>query len=361
MAARALSFVLYYSGGLWVFERLNRRAGPQCLVVNYHRIVSESLGYHDIAVNPASFRRQLDFMRARGYRFLSLGQYEAYLEGRFQLEGDSILLTFDDGYRDNYLEAFPVLQEFGIPATVFLCTGSIETDTLLWWDRVVRVVRALRREGTASIEPSLDIPQHAAEMLDQGLRDSDAHGSIVIANLIDWLKSRPATEREEALSAMERMVPVLADEGLMLTWDMVREMYAAGIAFGAHSVTHPVFSEISPEAATREITESKHSIESQLGGEVTAFAYPYGKHGYFDGSTVDALRSAGIKWAFTTENGVNTPQSDCYTLLRDGLRDVPKYLLAVRLAGVFEHPAFAKLRSLIEGRRQDPQDAQNQA
>ncbi len=308
MAARALAFVLYYSGGLWVFERVDRtrRTGYRCLVINYHRIVCESLGYHDIAVSPAIFRSHLEYMVGRGFRFLSLQEYQAYLEGQLALECDSVLLTFDDGYRDNYESAFPILDELGIPAVVFLCTGSIQTPELLWWDRVVRVVRSLRHAGTTSIDADADIPKRAFEMLEQSLQGGDRRASIRIARMIDWLKDRSASSREDILLALERVAPDMADEGLMLTWDMVREMQAGGIAFGAHSVTHPIFSELTPQAARYEIVESKRCIEDRLGLPVTAFAYPYGKHGYFDTSTVVALREAGIKWAYTTENGVNT-------------------------------------------------------
>ena len=146
MAARAASFALYYSGGLWLYEAWHRRfePAPRCMVINYHRVVSEPLGYHDIAVAPETFRSHVSYMVGRGLHFLSLARYHAYLSGEFELEGDSILLTLDDGYRDNYSAAFPILREFDIPATVFLCTGPLQSGTPLWWDRAVLAVRAVR-------------------------------------------------------------------------------------------------------------------------------------------------------------------------------------------------------------------------
>jgi peptidoglycan/xylan/chitin deacetylase (PgdA/CDA1 family) len=349
MAARALSFVLYYSGGLWVYESLDRRAkrGPRCTVVNYHRVVSESPGYHDIAVAPETFRSHLTYMLRRGYRFLSLSQFHAYLGGEFTLEGNSILLTLDDGYRDNYASAFPVLRELGIPATVFLCTGPIETGKALWWDRAAQVVRSARANGSHPAEGHADVPDEARAMLHSASSGSDEHASAVIGSLIDWLKERPAAERESILEALEESAGPSTDAGLMLTWDMVREMRDAGIDFGAHSVTHPVFSDISPGEASAEILESKRTIEEHLGEEVTSFAYPYGKWGYFDDATVVALQTSGIGWAYTTENGVNAPGSDPYRLRRNGIRDIPHYFLAVRLAGVFESPAVMAVRSRL--------------
>ena len=358
IAAQVASFILYYSGGLWVFERVNRKSTPghRCLVVNYHRVASESPGYRDIAVNPATFRSHLEYMLGRGYQFLSLNDYQAYLAGELTLEGDSILLTLDDGYRDNYTAAFPILQELGVPAAVFLCTGSIETTTLLWWDRVARVVRSTRREGVHAVHANEGVPEQVWLMLERSLEGSDERASAMISKLVDWLKAQPADERERIIATMENAAPPSAEEPLMLTWDMVREMHGEGISFGAHTVTHPVLSELTPEATRSEILESKRRIEDNLGTEVAAFAYPYGKGGYFNTSTVDALRAAGLRWAYTTENGLNTPQSDPYTLRRNGLRDIPRYFLAVRLAGVFEHPVLARLRSRIEGSRSMQED-----
>jgi len=129
----------------------------------------------------------------------------------------------------------------------------------------------------------------------------------------------------------------------MLDWDMVREMQAARITFGSHSVTHPDFSCLTLEEAREEVSESRRRIEEHLGSPVTAFAYPYGKRGSFDDSTIAVLRDARYRWAFTTENGQYGPRADPFTLRRDDVRDVPAYVLAVRLSGVFEHPMLRQV------------------
>jgi hypothetical protein len=116
--ARTLSALLYFTGGLWLFERLDRgrRPEPRCTVLSYHRIARDPLGYHDIAVAPATFRKHLEYMLRHGFRFLSLSQYHEYLAGERPLDGDSVLITFDDGYRDNFTNAFPILQELVVRA-----------------------------------------------------------------------------------------------------------------------------------------------------------------------------------------------------------------------------------------------------
>jgi peptidoglycan/xylan/chitin deacetylase (PgdA/CDA1 family) len=350
--ARAASFLLYYSGGLRLFERIARgkRPAPRCTVLSYHRVADDRPGYRDISVSPATLRSHLAYLRRRGYGFLSLSEYHAWLSGERVLECDSVLVTFDDGYRDNYSAAFPVLREFGIPAAVFLCTGPIETGTLLWWDRVAGAVRALRDAGEASAPAGPDLPAEIAEALRAGLEGDTRRASLAIGDLVDLLKASPAEDRERTIAALERLAPPLHAGDLMLTWDMVREMHAAGIGFGAHSVTHPAFAGLSAEEARSEIAGSVSAIERELGEPVTAFAYPYGKEHFIGASTAAALRASGIRWAYTTENGWNAPGADPLALRRNGMRDVPAYVLAARVAGVFEHPALAGLRSRVEGR-----------
>ncbi len=348
--ARAASFVLYFSGGLRVFERVDRgtRPTPRCVVISYHRVAWEQPGYHDIAVTPRTFRRHLEYLVRHGYGFLSLSQYHEYLAGQRTLDRDSVLITFDDGYRDNYTAAFPVLRDLGVPAAVFLCTGPIETNALLWWDRVALAVRSLRRVGVAGVDTDRELPEQVSALLLPALKGSDRRASAAIGHLVDFLKARPSDEREKIIVALERDAPLDSDRELMLTWDMVREMHRAGIEFGAHTVTHPVLSRLTVESARSEIADSKRSIERNVGVTVTAFAYPYGKSDYFDASTVDALRECGLLWAYTTENGRNDGRSDPLALRRNGMRDVPVHLLATRLAGVFEQPLLARLRARIE-------------
>ncbi len=348
--ARVASFLLYYSGGLRIFEHLDRRrrSGPRCTVIVYHRIAWTPLGYHDVCVSPGRFRDHLEYMVRHGYAFLSLEQYQEYLAGRLALDRDSVVVSFDDGYRDNYTAAFPLLKELGIPAAVFLCTGPLETGDPLWWDRIGDVVRECRRVGVRSTVADPDVPAPLAAVFARALVASDRRASAEIGRLVDLVKGLSTPERERTVAALERQAPLGDASSPMLTWDMVREMHAAGITFCAHSVTHPDFSRLAPEEARGEIGASKRSIEDQLGVPMTAFAYPYGKQRFFNASTIDALRENGFHWAYTTENGVNDPHTSPYALRRDGMRDVPAYVLAVRLAGVFEHPMLDRLRSRIE-------------
>jgi hypothetical protein len=196
-----------------------------------------------------------------------------------------------------------------------------------------------------------DIPKRIAQGLVRCLRGNDGAASRAVGAVIDQLKALPSEQRDRIVAAMESVWPPRRQDDLLVTWNMVREMHAAGVGIGAHSVTHPDFSRITRETAVLEAGGSKRSIEEHLGVQVDSFAYPYGKETYYDPAAIDAVKECGFRWAFTTENGRNEPGADPYTLRRDGMRDVPAYMLAVRLAGVFERPMLRRLRWLAEGRR----------
>lgn len=351
--ARVLSFALYYSGALWLFERLDRgrKPGPRCTVLSYHRIADERVGYRDIAVSPEAFRNHIGHLTGRGYRFLTLHEYTEYIAGRLTLDCDSVLLTFDDGYRDNFAAALPILRAAGAHATIFVVTGAIEDGAALWWDRVTSIVRALRTSSDPVVDTAGGIPEGIARSLPEARGGDDRAACQAIASMVDAMKPLSATDREVVLVALEALVPSLPALDLMLTWDMLEKMREAGFDVGAHTVTHPMLSLVAVQEAVAEITGSKRMLEQRLGTPVTSFAYPYGKADMFTDETIIALENAGFACAFTTENGRDEPGAYPYRLRRNGMRDAPAYVLAVRMSGLFEHPALSRARSWIERRR----------
>jgi hypothetical protein len=127
------------------------------------------------------------------------------------------------------------------------------------------------------------------------------------------LKPLPEAERLAAVAALQEELgrgdPATA-AALMLDWDRVRAMRDAGVRFGAHTVTHPILSRVAPERARDEVVRSKRTIEAELGEEVRFFAYPNGRPGDYDETTVQALRAAGYRAALTTSFGANEAGDD---------------------------------------------------
>jgi peptidoglycan/xylan/chitin deacetylase (PgdA/CDA1 family) len=330
--AVAASAVLHYTGLLRLYERVMRaRSGPRAFILLYHRVSDGDPCCRNMSISPRLFRKQIAYLAHSRYRPISLTTLLDYLEGRTELTEDSIAVTFDDGYRDNFTMAYPILQEFQVPATIFLTTGLIDSQEAPWWDRVGRAIARLGRNCTPVQCPDPRIPAATWRQVRAAARVSRRRELVRATEIVESLKSFGGCQREQIVAALEGLVVAESDMPLMLTWEMIRQMRGELISFGSHTVTHPVLSRINAAEARRELSDSKRRIESMLGEEVPFFAYPNGAATDFSPQTIDLVREAGFKLALTTVSGTNDRHVNPRALKRYGAPNVPAYALATRL------------------------------
>jgi peptidoglycan/xylan/chitin deacetylase (PgdA/CDA1 family) len=275
-------------------------------ILVYHRVNDERDPFFP-ATPVDVFAGQMAYLASR----FNVCRLDDALEGlrAGRLPGRALVITFDDGYRDNYLNAFPVLARLGLPATILLATGVIGSDRVLWHDRVFAAFRETRREALEGFVPDggrLPLGTLAErlaaqrEVLRHLWRVPDDRRTAEIDRLVERLGTADRTS-----------IP-----GLMLSWDEVRVMHAGGIGFGAHTVSHPVLSMVPRARAVEEIRHSKETIECVLGAPVRAFAYPVGRRGDFTDETKQFLRETGYACALSTLPGVNGSEQDPFELRR---------------------------------------------
>lgn len=278
-------------------------------ILAYHMISDSPNGFYP-EVSTRNFERQINHLK-RNYHIISLEEIaERIRTGRTVRRCAAI--TFDDGFRDNYEKAYPILRRHQIPATIFLTTGCIDTGTLPWfiWFRFLFKNAARKRvnielEGQ-TLSFSLEGPPEKRTASDQIMR---------------YLQCCPDQERLSILNELPSMLGVESADSprsLMLTWDQIREMSRSGINFGAHTITHPVLSRISPEMIRYEIEGSKTAIEEHIGRPVKTFAYPFGRKQHYPSDTPLLLRDLGFECAVTTEPGGNSGSDSVYELKRSG-------------------------------------------
>jgi len=281
-----------------------RRPTPVLHILQYHRVNDDCdpfLG--GLAVE--SFRAQMRYV-ARNFPLLSLDQVA---EKNFSPQhGYYVAVTFDDGYRDNFLCAFPILKQFSIPATIFLATSYIGAE-LPWYDQVRLAFKLTTR-------------QHFSVTVANGpggaLQDTPRRLQTM-EQALGWLRGLPDQERQPALNALFEALgvpPGITLPNQMLQWDDIRQMTKHKISFGAHTMTHPVLSKIPASQMKREIEGSKRAIESRLQLPVSHFAYPFGQSQDFNGQAKQAVQDAGFKTAVTTIWGLNQPDDDPLELKR---------------------------------------------
>lgn len=263
-------------------------------VLAYHRIRNPA-GFPFfapvISATPSGFRRQMDIV-ADKFNPISLADLHSWLDGKSQLPPRAALITFDDGYRDNLEFALPILQERGLPAVVFLATDYIDRDRPFFWDAAAFCFR------------NTDLSH--ADLPIMGIRSWTSSSSMSM-EWIEAVKRVPAGQKEEAVEqlgeALGVRMPHDAYAGELLTWDEVRAMTDRGVSFGSHTLTHPILTQLPPDQALRELTESRRRIQDELEVPVRSLAYPNGTPADFS-SAIEALaQEAGYAAAFTLVPG----------------------------------------------------------
>lgn len=265
-------------------------------VLAYHRVAEPSFFLPNISASPAGFRAQMELVK-EVFNPVSLGDLARWLRGEGDLPHSPLLVTFDDGYRDNLTRALPVLRDLGVPASVFLTSGHIGTGSPLPWDLMAYAFGRTERE-------SADLPLLGPTALAMEARDGAAQRFVERAKELTEAERKPVFKG--ALRALGVEVESGAFEGLYLTWDDVREMAAEGVEFASHTCTHPILTRVPEERARSEIRKSKERIEEETGRKVDAFAYPNGLTGDFSAGLMEVLREEGFESAFTLVPG---PQS----------------------------------------------------
>ena len=286
--------------GLGVLRVLEMfRSKPGILIVNHHRVGDPASSRFDRDVFSATtdaFDRQLKYFK-RYFPVVSGEELEDLVSGRTPLKRTHVAITFDDGYRDDYVTSFQVLKANGCTAAFFLVPEYVGTSTIPWWDEIAYLVRnSPQQQITLTIPVPLTVTlQQDREVairtvLRHYKRADNHHGNRLLAELREQARCElPAVGRR------------------FITWEEAREMRDAGMMIGSHTQTHGILGQMTPQAQEWELAESRKNIEANIGGEVRGLAYPVGIRGSFDKTTEEIARSLGYKLCFSFYGGVNTP------------------------------------------------------
>jgi peptidoglycan/xylan/chitin deacetylase (PgdA/CDA1 family) len=293
--------------GRWPGFRLEKRQQPSARILYYHRVNDDNDPFSP-AISTALFEAEMRFLQSH-YRVVSLPELLRKLAG--EVTEPVLAITFDDGYRDNYQCAFPILQRYGLPATIFLTTGSMDTGESLWFEQLALAVKNTTRE-------SIDLETTPARRIWLRTHTERLDGNAAIFSV---LRRLPDPERRRLLADVLGQLAV-ADHGerlrKMLTWDEARLMSTKGIAFGGHTVNHPFLSRLTSDGIRWEVSECKRRIEDELQLPADYFAYPNGREEDFGLANKALIQEAGYRAAVTTIWGVNYSSTDPFELRRGG-------------------------------------------
>lgn len=269
-------------------------------IVTFHKVLPQkdkNRYYLDnIVVTPDELRWFIEYCQ-RYYYCGSLVQSYHYWKAGGR-DKPCLAITFDDGQLDNYLYAFPVLQDTGITATFFVPVHNVNEKKPLWYDvlgwsvcssfhdqqKWSWITERIELEKKVDKNGSLDLPGIARQ-------------AIILAKQLD---GEGLKELVDYLYSDEVEFPYW---GNVMTWEMVRDLHEHGHEIGSHSCTHPILTKCSAKALRSEIFDSKKNIESKLRSRVESFCYP---NGDYNDKIVKVVRDAGYRYGVTTRWGLNT-------------------------------------------------------
>lgn len=303
-------------------------------ILMLHRVrqdtMSEFNPNRDMAVEPRFLEAFIVDAIQRGYMFVSLDELKnkilAGSGGRF------LSLTFDDGYRDNFITAYPLLKRLGVPFTIYVTTSFPDGTALLWWDAIER---AIRNNDNITLADGQVIPcLNAREKID------------AFDRLRTLIMSLPRQRLRENIDAMfegmyfdwERICAAEA-----LSWDEICVMARDPlVTIGAHTVTHPVLASLTTEHALFEMQHSRQRIEASVGLPVQHFCYPFGSRNEVGLREFEMAKALGFQTATTTRWG------NIFKAHRTHLHGLPR----VPLTNSFSWDGFCRqsIRRFVRGR-----------
>lgn len=285
-----------------LFRFLNRGKLP---ILMYHRF-SECEEYGK--TSRKTFETHLKYLKCN-YKIIALSEAVKYLGDGNKLPNRTAVLTIDDGYRDFYDVAFPVLRDFDVPATLYVVTGFLDKKCWIWTDKARYLLSETKNERL-----SFTVGQKTFDAI-----VGDANSRLSLAGKINSeLKKLPDNDKDIVLSGLAKSLSVQLDdvpptEFAPINWDQAREMAASGIEIGSHTVNHPILTNVDSNTLTEELRASQGVVQDQLQTDNLHFCYP---NGNVSERERDAAERVGYASAVTTEIRICERSDDRFLLPR---------------------------------------------
>lgn len=293
---RLLAELFKFTGVLAVAKKT---ITTQLVIFNYHRILDprNPTPFDDSVFGPdeESFRKHLQWMKKNGDP-ISEEDLLKFVYEKKPLPKQAFLVTFDDGYSDNFTKAFPILKEQRVPAIFFLPTSSILKRELGWWDEIYWCLKHATKRQFSFQGIAIDLDKmslrHAAEIF---IQKKKLEAQNKTASLIEELRQ----------SCQSQPIPFDRRDKELMTLEQAKECLSGGVRIGSHTHSHRVLATLSLEEQRKELTDSKQILEETLSTPILSLAYPVGGYEHFNTETPTIAKECGYKLAFSFLTGTN--------------------------------------------------------
>lgn len=294
-----------------VLSRIKKSLNKRGIILMYHRVIELAQDPWEISVSPTNFEEQVKIIKKLG-RAVQMREMAGNLK-RFSFGKKEIVLTFDDGYSDNFEYAKPILEKYNVPATFFIVSDAIGSKEEFWWDELERYI-LLSKDLPAVFDLTIDGKRYSwkINLLDSAKAD---YNTIInhrpqpnalitryelYVSLWDILSYLPFSEKKAVLAQIRKWLGgglAVRENYLPMTQENLKMLAACPLfEVGAHTETHPMLARFSIEKQEVEIKRSKQSIEDMIGQSISSFSYP---HGSYTNDTPALVKSAHFKQACT--------------------------------------------------------------
>jgi peptidoglycan/xylan/chitin deacetylase (PgdA/CDA1 family) len=257
----------------------------------YHRVIDLKNDPQMLAVSPDNFYDHVKYLK-ENFELLNIEDFYSLLQSRATLPKRSVILTFDDGYADNFYQALPILESLNVQALFYISTSKLNSPFEMWWDDLERIFLT-----------ALPLPQQLKLKIESKeysfLTNTEEDRIKVYHQLHVLLKYCKVDERDQLVSSLSDWAS--ADyhgrqSNLMMTSEEVKNMNSSASAvIGAHTHNHPALSILNYEEQLNEMQQSKAILESIIGKKVVHFSYPFGSRSDYNEDSMRAAKAAGFK------------------------------------------------------------------
>ena len=314
MKKRLLAIAASWLGIAGLLIRLRRLFKKEVIILAYHRI----LDTHDneiylfdeelISANSETFLWQINFLK-KHYDVISFAELSQRQASNKPLTGRELIITFDDGFSDNYSNAYRLLDSIDIPAVFYISTGYIGAYKTFWFNEVVHAIKVAEKLAFSIADTTYDF------------EPSKENKGKAIQLVLNKLKEIPNAERLNAIESLYRDLDFQADtipaSELPMTWENINEMASNNMEIGSHAISHPILSRLTDKEMQQEITDSKKTIEAMTKKVCRTIAYPVGGRNAFTEKVQEISEAAGYEYGLSYISGNNKADAlNKYSLAR---------------------------------------------
>lgn len=286
-------------------------------IVLYHRVIDLKNDPQMLAVSPDNFYNQVKYLK-ENFELLSIEDFYGFLQRKTSLPKRSVILTFDDGYADNFHQALPILESLNAQALFYISTSRLDSQLEMWWDDLERIFLT-----------ALPLPQQLTlKIKSKGynfLTNTEENRIKAYHELHVLLKYCKVDERDQLIGSLSDWASAGyrgRQSNFMMTSEEVKKMsLSASAVIGAHTHNHPALSVLSFEEQLNEMQQSKTILENIIGKKVVHFSYPFGSRSDYNEDSMRAAKAAGFKMICANYYGQVHSWTDRFALPRILIRN----------------------------------------